>query len=46
MKEPATLVLQAGVEKFARQLPSGDWFKVRWPRTPSRGPGTPAPAPR
>lgn len=46
MKEAATLVLQAGVEKFARQLPSADWFKVRWPRTPSRGPGTPAPAPR
>ena len=46
MKEAASLALQAGVERFARQLPSADWFKTRWPRTPSRGPGTPAPAPR
>jgi hypothetical protein len=46
MKEAATLALQAGVEKFARQLPSAEWFKARWPRTPSRGPGTSAPAPR
>jgi hypothetical protein len=46
IKEAATLALQAGVEKFARQLPSADWFKIRWPRTPSRGPGTFAPAPR
>lgn len=46
MKEAATLALQAGVEKFARQLPSADWFKTRWPGTHSRGPGTPASAPR
>jgi len=46
MTEAATMALQAGVEKFARQLPSADRLKARWPRTPSRGPGTPAPAPR
>jgi hypothetical protein len=46
MKEAASLALQAGVEKFARQLPSADWFKARWPRTPSRAPSTSAPASR
>lgn len=42
MKEAATKALQAGVEKFARQLPSVDWLRGRWPKNPARG--TPIPA--
>jgi hypothetical protein len=46
MKEAATLALQAGVEKFARQLPSAEWFKARWPKNRMPGPGISAPMPR
>lgn len=46
MKEAATMALQAGVEKFARQLPSADWLKARWPKNRTFGTAIPVPIPR
>ena len=46
MKEAATMALQAGVEKFARQLPPADWLKGRWPKNRTLGTSIPAPVPQ
>lgn len=46
MMEAASRALQTGIEKFARQLPSADWFTARWPKNRKLAPVVPAPIPR
>ncbi len=46
MKKAATMAFQAGIEKFARQLPPVDWFKAGWPTRRTSGPAISAPPPR
>lgn len=46
MKEAASLAIQTGIDRLARQLPSSDWLVARWPKRRTLDPLLPAATPR